>query len=230
MVIKMKIGIIGAMQEEINSLLKVLEDVKSSEISGLTIYEGKLFNKDVCVVKSGIGKVFAGVTAQILINNFKVTHLINTGLAGGIKKGMKVGDIVISTYTEFFDVTPSVLKQNFPSEGVYYADEKLVQIAKLASQNLKLDDRTHIGHITTGDRFITDSKEKQELVSRTTAYCNDMEGGAIAQIAYMNNAKFLVVRIISDLADEDATEVYFDFKENAPKLCNDIIIEMVKNI
>lgn len=223
----MKIGILGAMEEEVQSLIANMENPTATPKAGTIVYQGKLGGKEVCVVKCGIGKVASGAMTQLLISEFGITHAINTGLAGGIKSGIRVGDIVLSTYTEFFDITPSVVENNFPAKGIYQADPVLLQTAKQAAETLQLTDKVHVGHVTTGDQFITQTQQKKELISRTTAYCNDMEGGAIAQICYINEIPFLIVRIISDLADDTANDTYYDFKQHAPKLCNDIILEML---
>ncbi|MPM31040.1 5'-methylthioadenosine/S-adenosylhomocysteine nucleosidase [bioreactor metagenome] len=178
-----------------------------------------------------MGKVAAAGVAQLVISEFGATHVFNTGLAGGLKKGIKVGDIVLSAETEYFDVTPaSVLKNNFPAEGRYLADKQLLALAQKAVGALGLSDITHVGLVTTGDAFITESAEKQKLLSRTAGICNDMEGGAIAQICYGNGVPFLIVRIISDLADDTANDTYYDFKAKAPKLCNDVICELVADL
>ena len=224
----MKIGILGAMQEEIDSLLPHMKNVTTSTRAGTIIHEGTINDKKVCLVKCGIGKVASAAVTQLLISEFGITHAINTGLAGGIKKGIKVGDIVISTYTEFFDITPSVVEGNFPNKGIYHADKDLFLAAVTASDKLALNDITHQGHITTGDQFITQTAQKQELVSRTTAWCKEMEGGAIAQVCYINKLGFLIDRIISDLADDTANDTYYDFKDKAPKLCNDVILKLLE--
>lgn len=224
----MNIGIMGAMDEEIVSLVNQMEDVKKTSRAMADIYTGQLLGKNVTVVRCGIGKVSSAAVTQLLISEFGVTHLINTGLAGGIKKGIQVGDVVLCSYTEFFDVTPSVLEDNIPSKGVFHCDKTLMNVAIQAAKEIGYQDRTHVGHITTGDLFITDTQEKQKLVASTTAYCNDMESGAIAQVAFINNIPFESVRVISDLADENTNEVYYDFKANAPKMCNDIILKMLQ--
>ena len=224
----MKIGILGAMTEEVNSLITAMTDVIETVRAGTTIYDGILNGKEVCVVKCGIGKVNAAAMTQLLISEYKITHAINTGLAGGLKAGIKVGDIVLSSQTEFFDVTPSVLESNFPCKGIYTADVNLLAAGVNAADALGLDGITHVGSVTTGDQFITETAQKQELLSKTKAWCNDMEGGAIAQICHINDIKFLIVRIISDLADDSAKDSYYDFKHKAPKLCNDVIIKMLE--
>lgn len=226
----MRTGIIGAMEEEVKSLVINMQDVVETHRAGTVVYNGKLCGQDVCVVKCGVGKVAAAAVTQLLISEFGIDCAINTGLAGGLKKGIKVGDVVISTQTEYFDVTPSVLRANFPNGGVYQADKKLVEKAVRAAKELGIEDKLHVDVVTTGDQFITESAQKQWLLGITSARCNDMEGAAIAQTCYNNGKPFLIVRIISDLADDSAKDTYYDFKKEAPKLCNDVIMNMLSMI
>lgn len=227
----MRAAIIGAMKEEVASLVSCMAVDEIVEKAGKTVYLGSLRGCPVAVVQCGVGKVAAAGVAQLVISEFGATHVFNTGLAGGLKKGIKVGDIVLSAETEYFDVTPaSVLKNNFPAEGRYIADKQLLALAKKAVLALGLSEITHEGLVTTGDAFITESAEKMKLLQKTTGVCNDMEGGAIAQICYGNGVPFLIVRIISDLADDTAKDTYFDFKAKAPKLCNDVICELVADL
>ncbi len=224
----MRCAILGAMKEEVESLISAMKVEETVKKAGRTFYVGEMSGCPVVVVQCGVGKVAAAGTAQIVISEFGATHVFNTGLAGGLKKGIKVGDIVLSERTEYFDVTPkSVLVNNFPNDGEYDADKELLDLAKKAVAELSLADITHTGLVTTGDAFITESEEKKRLLAKTTGFCNDMEGGAIAQICFDNEVPFLIVRIISDLADDEAEDVYFDFKYKAPKLCNDVVIKMM---
>lgn len=223
----MRIGIIGAMDEEIKSLVANMQDIVETHRAGTVVYSGRLCGKSVCVAKCGVGKVAAAGVTQLLISEFGIDCAVNTGLAGGLKKGIKVGDVVISTQTEYFDVTESVLNANFPNHGIYPADKNLADKAMTAAAELGLEDKIHMGAVTTGDQFITETAQKQWLLGRTSARCNDMEGAAIAQTCYNNGKPFLIVRIISDLADDSAKDTYFDFKHSAPKLCNDVIMGLL---
>ena len=227
----MRAAILGAMKEEIESLVLKMVVEKEVKSASKTVYIGTLGSCPVAVVQCGVGKVAAAGVTQLVISEFGTTHVFNTGLAGGLKKGIKVGDIALSTGTEYFDVTPpSVLINNFPAAGVYEADKPLLELAKKAVKTLGFEEQTHVGLMTTGDAFITESAKKAELIVKTSAICNDMEGGAIAQICHDNNVPFLIVRIISDLADDTANDTYYDFKAKAPKLCNDVICELISHL
>lgn len=182
------------------------------------------------MAKCGVGKSAAAAMTQLLISEFSIDRAVNTGLAGGLDKNIKVGDVVISTQAEYYDVTPSVLRENFPNGGIYPADKSLIAAAQKAAKELGIDSKTHTGRVTTGDRFITRTREKKWLLSVTDAMCNDMEGAAIAQTCHNNQKPFLIVRIISDLADDSANDTYFDFKHSAPKLCNDVIMGILKSM
>lgn len=216
----MKIGIIGAMEEEVSQLIEQMEEKREDTLAGMTFYEGKLRKKDVVVVQSGIGKVNMAVCTQILIDRFHVTHLINTGVAGGLYKDIEVGDIVISSDALQHDMDatgfgyePGVIPRMETS--VFQADQEMVETAKEVCHEVNPDIQCFVGRVVSGDQFISDNEKKHQLIENFKGYCAEMEGAAMAQAAYLNHVSFLILRAISDKADQEAAGSYEEFEKMA---------------
>ena len=211
------IGIIGAMNEELEVLLK---DMKNQ--------------KEVVAVVSGVGKVNAASCTQILASEFKAKSLINIGVAGGVSKDIYPGDIVIGdTYVQH-DVDASVFGDKIgqiPRMDVYdfKADEKLLNLAKEAAKNVP-EVKTYVGRIVSGDQFIADSNRVKVLDKEFNAKAVEMESAAIAQVAYLNKIPFVIIRSISDNANNGA---HMDYKEFIPvgvKNSTSILKSMFENM
>ena len=214
------IGVIGAMEEEVASLIHQMEDVEKKIIAGMTFYHGNLWNQDAVVVRSGIGKVNMAVCTQILVDEFAVNMLINTGVAGGLYKDINVGDIVISSDALHHDFDVSGLgykRGEIPQMpvSVFRADTELVEMAKEACEIVNPEIQCFVGRVVTGDQFISDNARKKELVEVFNGYCAEMEGAAMAQGAGLNNIPFVIIRAISDKADDSAPVAYDTFEEQA---------------
>lgn len=214
------IGIIGAMDIEVANLKELLTDVSEAKKAGMSFIKGKLNGKDVVVVRSGIGKVNAGMCTQILVDLFDVSYIINTGIAGSLHAEINIGDIVLSTDTLQHDMDATgfgydlgVIPQMDCS--VFVADEKLRGIAKKCVEESIPEIKAFEGRIVSGDQFISDKGKKEWLIENFQGYCTEMEGAAIAQAAYLNNVPFLIVRAISDKADDSATVDYPTFEKKA---------------
>lgn len=227
----MKIGIIGAMDQEIEILRKKIEAPMSWERAGVLFISGTLGNHEVIVVRSGIGKVAASVTTSLLIQQYGVNMVINTGSAGGIGDGLQVGDIVIADKLAYFDVDvtgfgykPGQLPAGMP---LYFepSDYLVAEMTKAAENT-----RHHVrkGLIVTGDSFI-DAAAKVAAIKKNfpEALACEMEGAAIAQTARQFNIPFLVVRAMSDTADHSATQSFDEFIEEAGKRSAEMVIEFV---
>lgn len=214
------IGIIGAMEEEVLSLAEMMSDVKTANVAGMTFKQGILEGKEVVVVRSGIGKVNAAVCTQVLVDRYNVDSVINTGVAGSLKNEINIGDIVISSDAMQHDMDAT----NFGYElgviprmetSTFVADEKLIKAAQAACEAAIPEIGVFVGRVVSGDQFITDSRVKDGLIKNFAAYCTEMEGAAIAQAAYLNKVPFIIIRAISDKADNSATMDYGEFERKA---------------
>lgn len=214
------IGIIGAMEEEVAALKEDMDIQETVEQASMVFCKGKLCGKDVVVVRSGIGKVNAGICAQILVDRFQADMLINTGIAGSLDARIDIGDMVISTdalhhdmdATIFGDVIGQIPRMDtlaFP------ADEELVRKAAKANEKANPDIRTFTGRVASGDQFISSGEAKEKIVENFHPLCVEMEGAGIAQAAYLNKVSYVIIRAISDKADNSATMDYPTFERQA---------------
>ena len=229
-----KYGIIGAMESEVKELGQQLSNKEVVEYAGLTFLCGFLGGKNVVIVKSGIGKVNAALCAQALILKFNVTKVINTGIAGALRSGLGVFDFVISSEAVYhdFDTTAFGYKigqvpgmvERFP------ADKKLGELALTAFDKTEFskEHKAVIGVIASGDQFISDSKQKKTIQVNFDPSCVEMEGAAIAHACYLNKIPFVIVRCMSDMADETVEQTY-SFNEDicaAASAC--LVLKMIE--
>ncbi|MGE6343936.1 5'-methylthioadenosine/adenosylhomocysteine nucleosidase [Bacillus mycoides] len=225
-----KIGIIGAMQIEIDLLLEKLHIKEEHTIAGIPFYKGNYMDTEIIITRCGVGKVNAAACTQILISKFDVDTIINTGVAGGLHPDVKVGDLVISTNVTHHDVRKNQMKNLFPFQESFTASKELRVLAREACNSSSLHVSIHEGRIVSGECFVEDSKLKKQLVTEYAPHCTEMEGAAIGHVAYINDVPFLVMRCISDSADDEAQVSYDDFAKTAANYCSEIIVEMLKNI
>ena len=214
------IGIIGAMEVEVAILKEKMEDVRIIKKASMDFYVGILAGKKVVVVRSGIGKVNAGICAQILADVFSVDAIINTGIAGSLNKNINIGDIVLSTDVVQHDMDATGFgyrKGQIPQMPVFFfnADDNLRRLAAEVCKEVNPDIQVFEGRIASGDQFVCDQDVKNRIVSEFSAYATEMEGAAIGQAAYLNEIPFLVVRAISDKADGSAQMDYSEFEKAA---------------
>ena len=214
------IGIIGAMEVEVAILKEKMEDVRIIKKASMDFYEGILAGKKAVVVRSGIGKVNAGICAQILADVFSVDAIINTGIAGSLNKNINIGDIVLSTDVVQHDMDATGFgyrKGQIPQMPVFFfnADDNLRRLAAEVCREVNPDIQVFEGRIASGDQFVCDQDVKNQIVSDFSAYATEMEGAAIGQAAYLNEIPFLVVRAISDKADGSAQMDYSEFEKAA---------------
>ncbi|UNP78948.1 5'-methylthioadenosine/adenosylhomocysteine nucleosidase [Bacillus nitratireducens] len=225
-----RIGIIGAMQIEIDLLLEKLHIKEKHTITGMPFYIGEFMGTEVIITRSGVGKVNAAACTQTLIHKFNVDAIINTGVAGGLHPDVKVGDIVISTNVTHHDVSKTQMKNLFPFQEEFNASKELIELARKACNSSSLHMEVHKGRIVSGECFVEDSKLKAKLIDEYAPHCTEIEGAAIGHVAYINEVPFLVIRCISDSADDEAQVSYDDFAKTAANYCSEIIVEMLKNI
>ena len=216
----MIIGIIGAMEEEVSILKETMEIEETVSYASMDFCKGKLCGKDVVIVRSGIGKVNAGICAQILVDKFNVDMLINTGIAGSLDAQIDIGDMVISTDCVEHDMDASIFGDpvgQVPRMDTFSfpADPVLVGKALAANEEANPDIKTFAGRIVSGDQFVSSSEVKDKLVNLFGAKCTEMEGAAIAHAAYLNKVSCVIIRAISDKADNSATMDYPTFEKKA---------------
>ncbi|MDY5576643.1 MAG: 5'-methylthioadenosine/adenosylhomocysteine nucleosidase [Lachnospiraceae bacterium] len=229
------LGIIGAMDIEVARIKEQLQDVKIEDRAGMEFYCGKWHGKDVAVVRSGVGKVNGAICAQILIDLFGVDYIINTGIAGSLKNEINIGDVVLSTDALQHDMDArgfgyalGVIPQM--KESDFKADDGLINLAKDCCARVCPDIQTFTGRVVSGDQFISDKDKKNHLVEEFQGFCTEMEGAAIAQTAYLNQVPFLIIRAISDKADDSATMDYPAFEAMAVENSVKLLSAMVENM
>ena len=230
-----RIGIIGAMEEEVAALKDAMEGMKVTEIAEMEFCEGKLGGQNVVVVQCGMGKVNAGICAHTLINYFGCGKIINTGVAGSLDNRLDIGDIVVSVDAVQHDFTVEAIgfaKGEIPYTGRYAfpADEGMRAAALAAQKAVAPDIHAYEGRICSGDQFISENEQKEKIISDFGGMCCEMEGAAIAQVCYLNATPFVVIRAISDKSDGSQSMEYELFKEAASKNCTRIVRYMVENL
>ncbi|HHX62686.1 MAG TPA: 5'-methylthioadenosine/adenosylhomocysteine nucleosidase [Epulopiscium sp.] len=229
------IGIIGAMEEEIIVIRRNMTITHTKSIASMEFYEGIMDGQKIVLVRCGIGKVNAAVCTQILIDIFNVSYIINTGVAGGLHPDINIGDIIISSDTVEHDMDVTAFgheKGYIPRMDMQFfeADEWLVEIAKRAAEEVQGDHKVYVGRIASGDQFVSSMKVKEEIYTNFTAYCAEMEGAAIAHTCFLNKIPFVVIRAISDKADQSAEVNFDDFVDLAAKNASQMIEAMIKEI
>lgn len=228
-----KIGIIGAMDIEVAGLKADMEIKREIRKAKMDFCEGVLKGHDVVVVKSGIGKVNAAVCTQILVDEFQVDAVINTGIAGSLNAKIDIGDIVISTDVVHHDmdaVNFGYEPGQIPQMDVFSfaADEILAKLAEEACLEVNPEISVFHGRIVSGDQFVADKAVKERIVNLFHGYCTEMEGASIAQAAYLNEVPFVILRAISDKADDSASEDYPTFEKKAAQHCINLVEKLLE--
>ncbi|MBR6595415.1 MAG: 5'-methylthioadenosine/adenosylhomocysteine nucleosidase [Oscillospiraceae bacterium] len=229
-----KLGIIGAMREEVETLVEKLSEVRQQTHAWSTYYEGKLEGLDVVVVQCGVGKVNAAMCAQILCSVYAVTHLVNTGIAGSLNAQLDIGDLVVSRDAMYHDFDCNAF--GYPSGKVpgmdviaFPADEVLMERAFAAAEAVN-PGHTKVGRVASGDQFVASKELKEKIISLTQALCTEMEGAAIAQTAYRNGIPYVILRAISDKADDSADMDYPTFERIAAHRCAAVVMNLAKEL
>jgi adenosylhomocysteine nucleosidase len=230
-----KIGIIGAMEEEVIRLKEQMDDVEIKSIASMDFCEGSLEDSPLVVVRSGIGKVNAALCAQILVDKYGVDLVINTGVAGSLRNEINIADIVLSTDALQHDVDATGFGYDVGviprmEQSIFQADKKLIELAKGVCKEVLPLLGVHTGRIVSGDQFISDSGKKEWLLKTFDGYCTEMEGAAIAQAAYLNKIPFLIIRAISDKADNSAEMAYSEFEAIAIDSTVKLLTGLIKQI
>lgn len=229
------IGLMGAMDEEIALLLDQVERQNTAEFAGINFVTGLFHGKEVVVCKSGVGKVNAAATTQLLIDRFQVDVILFTGVAGAVHPELNIGDIVISSSCQQhdMDVTPlGFARGMIPYQDVsdFPADRKLIRLAEQACSKLCTDNNFIVGKVLSGDQFISNYDYVRELHETMEGACVEMEGSAVAQVCHMNQIPYVILRSMSDKADGTADVNFAEFTVLAAKHSFEILNEMVAGL
>lgn len=231
----MKLGIIGAMDYEMTLLLENMTSVATLQKNNLTFHQANMNGKEVVAVISGIGKVNAALCAQMLISEFGVTHIINSGVAGAIHSDLDVGDMVISSDVLEHDMDATGFGYQFGeiprmTEWVFKADETLKQLALKASKQTLKNHKTFEGRIVSGDQFVASPERKNFIETTFSAYATEMEGAAIGHVCHVNQIPFVIMRAMSDKADGSAHVNFDAFSREAANHSCQILLDMIEAI
>ncbi len=231
---KKKLGIICAMEEELAPLKDHMTSYAEKRKAMMDFYEGEIEGQDLVMVVSGIGKVNAAICAQILIDDYHVTHLLNVGVAGGVKENLKPMDLIIATslIQHDMDVRAFGLKRGeIPrmDTSVFLPDSHLNQLLLNAAKKYTKSE-VHEGLIVSGDAFISSRDQIIDLMDTFDASACEMEGASIAHAAYLNGIPFAVIRAISDNANTGASMDYEKFKDLAAKNTVSMVLDLLKNL
>lgn len=229
------LGIIGAMSQEVENLKQAMNDVEVQKVAGMEFYAGKLKGRDVVVVRSGIGKVNAAICSQVLVDRYDVTAIINTGIAGSLRNEINIGDIVLSKDTLQHDMDATGF--GYPlgqipqmEQSVFEGDTHMIEMAKECCAQVVPEIGVHVGRVVSGDQFVSDRVKKAWLTETFQGYCTEMEGAAIAQTAYLNHIPFLIIRAISDKADDSAEMDYEVFETKAIEHSVKLVLALVEKM
>ncbi|MBM7614532.1 5'-methylthioadenosine/adenosylhomocysteine nucleosidase [Alkaliphilus hydrothermalis] len=229
------IGIIGAMDEEIEMLKEVMEIKETKEIANMKFYIGALESKQVILVRCGIGKVNAAICTQVLVGQLGATSVINTGVAGAIHDDLEVLDVVISSDVQQhdFDVTGF----GYPigeiprmDTSIFPADEKLAQLALEGAKEALENQKALMGRIVSGDIFVSSSDLKEKIWESFGGFCTEMEGAAIGHACYVNGVPFVIIRAMSDKADGSAHDNFNEFMHQAAIHSKEIVKYILRRL
>ena len=222
------IGIITAIEQELQAIKKIMENIEEIYIYNLTIYKGIINDKECLLTKCGIGKVNSARITQILTDKFDLSYIINTGSAGGLNESLNIGDIVVGNkcVQHDFDTTPFGDEKGYiEGTGKFFEGDKIL-IEKC--KNIKIENINIVeGIVASGDIFLNDTKMKEKIRTKFNADCVEMEGAAISQVCYLNKMPFIVIRSISDKPNGTNEIDFTKFIEYASKNCAKFIQKMV---
>ena len=226
------VGIIGALADEVAELISRLEGHEIVNLGSVEFHTGNLFGKTVAIAKCGVGKVFAAICTEAMIIGFSPKLIVNTGVGGALAKGLSVTDTVIADKLVQHDMDTSPIGDPVGLiSGInkvwFETDERAREILLASAERLGL--RAKIASVASGDKFIADKADKDKIVANFDAAVCEMEGAAIAHTAFVNNTPFIVIRAISDSADEDSSMDYMTFMPIAAKNSAALTLELIKD-
>ena len=229
---RIDIGIIGAMDSEVEGLVARLNDVREEAHGHAKFFIGELFGKRVAVTRCGIGKVFAALTTEAMILLYKPKLVVNTGVGGALARELKTADVVIADKLVQHDMDTSALGDpkglvSGINKIFFEADARAVEVLNTAAKDLGVS--ALIGTVASGDKFVASSEDKARIVSDFSASACEMEGAAVAHVAFVNQTPFAVIRAISDSADGEATMDYPTFMPIAARISTELALRLVEN-
>lgn len=223
------------MDLEVEELKSQLSNSSVTVKANMEFHEGVLSSTNVVIVRCGVGKVNAALCVQILADMFQVSHIINTGVAGSLNAALNIGDILVSTQAIYHDVDATVWGYQpgeVPQMGIreFPADRHLIELSLQICKQINPDIHAQSGRIVSGDQFISDRAVKQRLIDVFHGDCAEMEGAAIAHGAYLNQIPFVIIRAISDKADDSAQVEYPVFEKAAARHSARLVSVLVDQI
>jgi adenosylhomocysteine nucleosidase len=227
-----RVAVIGAMDEEIEEIKALMLEITEEALAGIRFYIGELHGMPIALCKSGVGKVNAAICSQLLISQFDATHVIFTGVAGGVHPALNIGDIVISSDCLYHDIDASALGYKkgeipFAENSVFSADENLITLAKEAGEQLT-DVKLVVARVLSGDQFIADKLLVNQLYQLFDAGCVEMEGAAVGHVCTLHQVPFVIIRSLSDKADGSAQINFVEFVQEAAKRSSIIVEGMLR--
>ena len=226
-----KIGIIAAMEEEMNEIKNIITNIRKTQIYNLIFWEGNINENECVLIECGVGKVNAARVTQVLIDKYDIKYIINVGSAAGASEELNIGDIVIGEklVQHDFDITAfGHSKGHISNLGVYIESDKEL-IEKFINLSNKIENRDYnikIGTIASGDIFCTKEKMKDKIRNKFKAEAIEMEGAAIAQVSYLSNIPFIIIRSISDIPNGTNNITFDEFLKLASKRCAEILMRL----
>ena len=226
------IGIIGAMDAEINELKAYIKEIKIKKISNIEFYSGKINQKDVVLAKCGIGKVFAAICAEAMILNYHPEIVIHIGIAGALSSELGLKDVAIAESVAQYDVDQTAFDMPIgfiqgPDIIQIPCDKKIVSQFENCAKELNINYK--IGVIASGDKFVSNNADKEKIVNNFGAIAVDMESGATGQVCYVNDVSFCIVRAMSDGGDNDAIDTYNKSKQLSSDVATKILLEYLNH-
>jgi adenosylhomocysteine nucleosidase len=230
----MRYGVINAMPEEMAALVEAMDDDKQSTIAGKVFHHGKIGQVDVVVVESGIGKVAAAITTTLLITNFAVDAVINSGSAGALGADLRIGDVVVARELAYADADARAFGYDYgqvPQQPATFVADQELSTGLATVYEDGTDARLIRGLIVTSDSFIASADQKSVILANfPDAQSAEMEGAAIAQVAHYFDVPFAVVRAISDNANGEAGPTFDEFIVDAGKQSAQVLIDYFKQL
>ena len=220
-------GILGALDAEIALIREQMEIEKQENRFGTTFYFGTVHGKSVVLACCGVGKVNAAVCSAYVLGTCGADCIVNVGIASAMKPGLHILDVVISEEVGFHD-QDAVMLNYYPQRAFFHADPALAALCDRACSEIpRLTGKYLHGRIASGDQFVSETAVKQSINERYAPACVEMEGAAVGHAAFMYEKPFLVIRTMSDAADDNADETYDNFIDEAAKTSAEIILHML---